>query len=95
MSRCFSNLIYFLLLLFSWMTLHADETSLQLLGPRESDPSSIVEGVSTLFGNYSEVEIDLVVPGPDTLTLSRFYSSGDHVASNSRESLEISRRPYR
>ena len=82
MSRCFSSLIYFLLTLFSLMSLHADETSLQLLGPREGHPSSIVEGVSTIFGDYCEVEVDLVVPGPDTLTLSRFYSSSDHPASN-------------
>ena len=82
MSRCFSSLICFLLTLFSWTSLRADETSLQLLGPREGHPSSIVDGVSTITGDYSEVEVDLVVPGPDTLNLSRLYSSGDHPASN-------------
>ena len=47
------------------------------LGSRENDPESIVENVSTIHGNYSDYEIDLIVPGPDSLVLSRFYSSED------------------
>jgi len=78
MNRCFSSLIYFLLPLFSWTSSFADETALQLLGPREGHPFCIVDGVSTITGDYSEAEVDLVVPGPDTLSLSRLYSSGDH-----------------
>ena len=50
---------------------------LQPLAARESDPESFVENVSTIFGDYSEVEVDLIVPSPDSLLLSRFYSSQD------------------
>lgn len=82
MSRYLTILICFLMTLLSSTYLRANETSLQLLGPREGHPSSIVDGVSTITGDYSELEVDLVVPGPDTLNLSRLYSSGDHPASN-------------
>ena len=47
------------------------------LGSREGDPASIVENVSTIHGDYTEVEVDLAVPAPDSLILSRFYSSKD------------------
>ncbi len=52
------------------------------LGSRESDPSSLVENVSTIYGDYTEIEVDLIVTSPDSLILSRFYSS--------RDSLQIS-----
>ena len=52
---------------------------LQPLAARESDPDNFVENVSTIFGDYSELEIDLIVPAPDSLLLSRFYSSQDPI----------------
>jgi len=48
-----------------------------LLSSKENDPSSIVANVSTIQGDYTEVEVDLTVAAPDSLVLSRFYSSGD------------------
>ncbi len=39
------------------------------------DPESIVENVSTINGDYSDYEIDLNILGPDSLVLSRYYSS--------------------
>ncbi|NGX47001.1 MAG: tRNA nuclease WapA [Chlamydiae bacterium] len=53
------------------------------LGSREGDPASIVENVSTIHGDYSEVEVDLIVPGPDSLVLSRFYTSKDSLSATS------------
>ncbi|MDR2539352.1 MAG: hypothetical protein LBC45_01855 [Chlamydiales bacterium] len=50
------------------------------LGSREGDPTSLVENVSTIHGDYSEYEVDLVVPGPDSLVLSRCYSSKDSLS---------------
>ncbi|MBS0626440.1 MAG: hypothetical protein JSS32_10360, partial [Verrucomicrobia bacterium] len=47
------------------------------LTSREGDPASLVENVSTIHGDYTEVEVDLIVPSPDSLILSRFYSSRD------------------
>jgi RHS repeat-associated protein len=47
------------------------------LGSREGDPAGLVENVSTIHGDYTEVEVDLTVPAPDTLLLARFYSSRD------------------
>ena len=47
------------------------------LGSREGDPASLVENVSTIHGDYTEVEVDVAVPAPDSLILSRFYSSRD------------------
>ena len=78
MRRYFSGLICCLVVLLAFCTpLCSNETSLQLLGPREGHPSAIVEGVNTITGDYSEVKVDLVVPAPDPLILSRLYSSGD------------------
>ncbi len=81
MKRFFLNPIFFLLPLLFVFGLRANDTSLQLLGSREGDPASIVEGVSTIHGDYSELEVDLIVSGPDPLVLSRFYSSHDTPAS--------------
>ncbi len=33
------------------------------VGSRENDPESIVENVSVIHGDYSDYEIDLVIPG--------------------------------
>src|ERR1700691_2187118 len=59
----------------------AKENSLSTvyLGSRESDPASLVENVSTIHGDYTEVEIDLTVSAPDSLILARFYSSRDSI----------------
>ena len=49
------------------------------LGSREGDPAGLVENVSTVHGDYTEIEVDLTVPAPDSLVLSRFYSSRDSI----------------
>lgn len=46
---------------------------------RENDPASFVENVSTINGDYTELEIDLTIPAPDSLIISRFYSSKDNL----------------
>jgi RHS repeat-associated protein len=58
---------------------HAADTSVSeiYLGSREGDPASLVENVSTIHGDYIEVEVDLTVTSPDSLVVSRFYSSRD------------------
>ena len=43
------------------------------LGSREGDPASIVEDVSIIHGDYTQVEVDLTVTSPDSLVLSRFF----------------------
>lgn len=65
--------------LFYFQNAIAKESSLSsmYLGSRESDPASLVENVSTIHGDYTEMEVDLTVPAPDSLILSRFYSSRD------------------
>lgn len=52
------------------------------LGSREGDPASLIKNVSVIHGDYSEREVDLVVPGPDPLALSRYYSSRDTLSNN-------------
>ena len=42
---------------------------------REYDPSTLIQNVSTINGNYSDHGIDLSVSGPDSLVLSRAYNS--------------------
>jgi RHS repeat-associated protein len=65
---------------FHLLNAFADEHLSKIyLGSREGDPASIVENVSTIHGDYSEYEIDLIVPGPDSLVLSRFYTSRDSI----------------
>ena len=55
----------------------ATSSSTTFLGSREGDSASLVKNVSTVNGDYSEIEVDLIVPGPDALIFSRFYSSQD------------------
>jgi hypothetical protein len=74
--------------LFYFLNAVADEhLSKTYLGSRESDPASIVENVSTIHGDYSEYEIDLIIPGPDPLILSRYYSSQDSLSVTSPANL--------
>jgi len=47
------------------------------VGSREGDPESLVQNVSVIHGDYSELEVDLYIFGPDPLVLSRFYTSQD------------------
>ncbi|MCB1075530.1 MAG: hypothetical protein KDK59_08365 [Simkania sp.] len=47
------------------------------LGSREGDPTSVVKNVSVIHGDYSEIEVDLIVSAPDPLILSRYYGSRD------------------
>ena len=67
--------------LFCFQNAIASENSLSsmYLGSREGDPESLVENVSTIHGDYTEVEVDLIVSSPDPLILSRFYSSRDTI----------------
>lgn len=68
--------------LFWFLAAYSTENSNVYLGSRENHSESLVENVSTIHGDYSEYEIDLIVPGPDSLVLSRFYSSRDHFIAN-------------
>lgn len=54
-----------------------DSLSSIYLSSREADSASLVENVSAIHGDYTEVEVDLTVSSPDSLVLSRFYSSRD------------------
>lgn len=72
------TIFVFLIHLFC-LDLNAEQTSLSeiYLGSREGDPASLVENVSIIHGDYTEVEVDVTVPAPDSLVLSRYYSSRD------------------
>lgn len=78
MIRCLMGLV---LGLFCFQNAIASENSLSsmYLGSREGDPASLVENVSTIHGDYTEVEVDLTAAAPDSLVLSRFYSSRDTI----------------
>ena len=69
-------LIIVLSLFYSQQAIATPSATL-FLGSREGDPASLVKNVSTINGDYSEIETDLVVSGPDLLILSRFYTSQD------------------
>lgn len=71
--------LFFCFIVSMFCHAYANECSLSeiYLGSRENDPNSIVENVSTIHGDYTEVEVDLTVASPDSLVLSRFYSSRD------------------
>ncbi len=72
--KCY--LINFVLGFFCFQQSFAHDPSIYI-GSRESDPASLVENVSTIYGDYTEIEVDLTVSAPDSLILSRFYSSRD------------------
>src|SRR5262245_16137210 len=65
--------------IFCFLQAQAAQTSISeiYLGSRESDPASLVENVSTIHGDYTVVAVDVTVAAPDSLVLSRFYSSRD------------------
>ncbi len=65
-----------ILSLFCTQNLPASAPSV-FVGSREGDPESLVQNVSVIHGDYSELEVDLCVSGPDPLVLSRFYTSQD------------------
>ncbi|MGL5264437.1 MAG: DUF6531 domain-containing protein [Candidatus Rhabdochlamydia sp.] len=74
------RLLFGFIILFCFQHANAENSIREIyLGSREADPASLVENVSTIHGDYTEVEVDLVVPAPDSLILSRFYSSRDTV----------------
>lgn len=75
--RCVFGLVINLLYLMNAFSY--ESLSEMYLGSREGDPASIVENVSIIHGDYTEVEVDLTVPSPDPLILSRFYSSRDTI----------------
>lgn len=72
--------LVFVLFYFQNASAIESRTSSIYLGSREGDPASIVENVSVVHGDYTEIEVDLVVPAPDSLILSRFYSSRDSLS---------------
>ena len=78
MIRCLMGLV---LGLSCFQNAIAVENSLSnmYLGSREGDPASLVENVSTIHGDYTEVEVDLTASAPDSLVLSRLYSSRDTI----------------
>jgi RHS repeat-associated protein len=79
-------LLGLILALFWFVEVSATENSFHntYLESKEGDPASWAENVSTIHGDYSDYEIDLIVPGPDSLVLSRSYSSHDnHLISSS------------
>ncbi|MCH9633568.1 MAG: hypothetical protein S4CHLAM7_02960 [Chlamydiae bacterium] len=49
---------------------------------REGDPAAFVENVNVVHGDYSELEVDLDVAGPDRLLFTRYYSSQNQVISS-------------
>jgi RHS repeat-associated protein len=70
-----------LLSIFFFVEAVAQSPNTIFVGSREGDPDSLVKNVSTIHGDYSELEVDLCVSGPDPLILSRFYTSKDRLDS--------------
>ena len=58
-------ILSFIACLFCFQHANAVQTSVYL-GSREGDPASLVENVSTIHGDYTEIEVDLVVSAPDS-----------------------------
>ena len=56
------NYILSLVLSCCWIIQHGIGKEISLtntyLGSRESDPASLVQNVSTIYGDYTEVEVD-------------------------------------
>lgn len=73
MSEIFQkSSFFFIILLFLISTSLNAQTHFSSL---EADPAAIIENVNVISGDYSELEIDLNIAGPDPLVLARFYSS--------------------
>ena len=63
-----------LLALFVWFACISLSANLPPLTSTESDPDAVIHGcVNVIDGCYCEVATDLVIAGPDALTLQRFY----------------------
>jgi len=50
----------------------------KLLSSHEGDPLLRVNGVNVITGDYTETEIDHVIPGPDPIQIMRSYNSFDY-----------------
>ena len=77
MKHCLTSLVLSFCCFLQSAIAKESPVSSTYLGSREGDPGSLVENVSTIHGDYTEVEVDLTVSSPDSLILSRFYSSKD------------------
>ncbi len=78
--RTIKQLLLFALYLFACTGLaiiHATERS--YVPFRKNDPASDVRGVNVIHGCFTAKETDLVIPAPDPLILTRFYSSSDEL----------------
>lgn len=77
------NIIFIFLACVFCLDLHASQVPISdiYLGSREGDPASFLENVSTIHGEYTEVEVDVTVAAPDSLVLWRYYSSPDIVTT--------------
>jgi RHS repeat-associated protein len=76
MNKLFSLLMIFSLALFQ---AHCAE-NMALLTSTESDPDCIIKNcMNVLTGDYCESATDLVVQGPDSFILQRFYNSKNYV----------------
>lgn len=71
--------LLFIILSCCSQSIRSEERSINSihLGSRESDPGSLVENVSMIYGDYTEIEVDIKINSPDSLVLSRYYSSQD------------------
>jgi RHS repeat-associated protein len=75
----FFRLLIFLIACLSYVPVNAESMSVALLCSTASDPDALVEKcVNTLNGDYCEVVLDLIIPGPDPLILQRFHNSKNY-----------------
>lgn len=63
-----------------WMFLYFPTIFASSLVSTESDPDAFIQNcVNVINGDYCESATDLVIAGPDALTLQRFYSTKDPI----------------
>ena len=68
-------LLSFFLCLSSYILFAEPRDSLIDVSATEGLPSSLVNGVSVISGDYTMAQTDLVLPGPESLVFQRHYST--------------------
>lgn len=59
----------------------ADDSTSDTLIDLESDHAGFVHSVNVITGDYIDMNVDLVIPGPQPLVLKRSYHSSKHVSA--------------
>lgn len=82
---CFLSLQLFFGFCAAELDQNAQQHALDNILDLESGQAGFVKGVNVITGDFTDVQVDLVVPGPQPLVLKRSYHSTKNINPSSKE----------